>query len=74
MARRTDPHAYTDRLAAARADAITRALDGAESTDAALANLANLAQTDEFRAYNVASPNNCVRLIDRAYGYGKVSA
>ncbi len=74
MARRNNPQAYSDRLASARYEAVTRALDGAASPDVALARLAGLAEINEFRAYNVNSPNNRIRLIDRAYGYGKVPA
>jgi len=57
--------AYSDRLSQARRDAVEEALKGAHDFSAAAQKLEILARTPEFVAFNVDSPNNRKRLLQR---------
>lgn len=72
--RRQAAEEHSARVAEKRSNAVNQAIAGATTVDEAQINLAELAKTNEFRAYNVNSPNNCIRLIDKWYGYKGVNA
>jgi len=65
---------HSARVAEKRSNAVEMAIKEAASPEHALQRLEMLSGLAEFWSYNVNSPNNRVRLIDKWHGYKGTAA